>query len=140
LKLSLSVSALLYPTESRDKVLSGISMLFPALEFEETDVSAGISKLTGRGDESNLEVFRRRLREQRILDAARSVFASQCGDGFLEFSLNKQVATVGVISFPASSEPLGSIHVRIEAVDVQRVIDWLAPPTEDGVPVFEIEL
>ena len=43
---------------------------------------------------------------------------------------------MGKINFPLEEEPLGSIHVQITGDD--QVIDWLAPRTENGVPVHEI--
>ena len=45
---------------------------------------------------------------------------------------------MGVVNFPPEEEPLGSIHVQIKGDD--RVIDWLSPMTENGVPVEEIDL
>ena len=44
---------------------------------------------------------------------------------------------MGAVSFPAEEEPLGSIHVRITGGE--RVIDWLAPQTENGIPILETE-
>ena len=43
---------------------------------------------------------------------------------------------MGKINFPLEEEPLGSIHIQITGDD--QVIDWLAPRTENGVPVQEI--
>jgi hypothetical protein len=45
---------------------------------------------------------------------------------------------MGIVSFPAEEEPLGSLHVRITGGE--RVIDWLAPQTEQGIPVMETDL
>jgi predicted RNA binding protein with dsRBD fold (UPF0201 family) len=45
---------------------------------------------------------------------------------------------MGIVSFPPVEEPLGSLHVQITGGE--RVIDWLAPATENGVPVKEIDL
>jgi predicted RNA binding protein with dsRBD fold (UPF0201 family) len=59
------------------------------------------------------------------------------------FMLNKQVAFIGKLNFPAGMESLGSIDVEISADnedELLTIIDWLAPRTEDGEPVMEIEL
>jgi hypothetical protein len=32
------------------------------------------------------------------------------------------------------------LHIQIQATDPERVIDWLAPVTENGVAVEEIDL
>jgi len=140
-KLKLTVSALVYPTETKELVRGAIETLFPGLHFEETMEKRGLCRIAGHGDESNLMVFHRRLREERILTAVRAVFEKVHDDDFLEFMLNKQAATVGVISFPADTvrEPLGTIKVMIEADELESVIDWLAPLTTDRRPAFEIE-
>lgn len=139
MKLRLTISTPLYPTESEELVLAAIGSLFPALSIRKTQ-DAGVVQIIGEGDEENLATFHRLLREQRILDTVRAVLEASRGDNILCFQLNKQAATAGAISFPASTEPLGSIHVKIEAEDIQHVIDWLAPPTREGKPVFEIQL
>ncbi len=73
-----------------------------------------------------------------ILDTARSVMTSgRVGDA-VQFRLSKQAAFMGKVSFPPEEEPLGSLHVQITGGE--RVIDWLAPRTEGGVPVEEIDL
>jgi predicted RNA binding protein with dsRBD fold (UPF0201 family) len=80
----------------------------------------------------------RLLREQEILDTARSVML-QCRVGkTIQFRLNKQAAFMGMVNFPPEEEPLGSIHVQITGDDM--VIDWLSPRTENGVPIEEIDL
>ena len=45
---------------------------------------------------------------------------------------------MGIVSFPPEEEPLGSMHVQI--MGGEMVINWLAPETENGVPINEIEL
>ncbi|MGB3944646.1 MAG: RNA-binding domain-containing protein, partial [Methanothrix sp.] len=101
-------------------------------------LEASESRIEGRGGITALSTFHRLLREQRILDTARSVFlAGRVGDA-LQFRLNKQAATVGRISFPPEEEPLGSIHVEIRGP--QLLVDWLAPRTSEGRPVEEIDL
>jgi predicted RNA binding protein with dsRBD fold (UPF0201 family) len=56
----------------------------------------------------------------------------------IQFRLSKQAAFAGRANFPPEEEPLGSLHVQI--VGGERTIDWLAPATENGVPVREISL
>ena len=45
---------------------------------------------------------------------------------------------MGIVSFPAEEEPLGSLNIRITGGE--RVIDWLAPRTENGLPILEMDL
>jgi len=78
------------------------------------------------------------LRRQKILDTARSVMLGSLVGESIQFQLNKQAALMGKVSFPPEEEPLGSVHVKITGG--RHVIDWLAPQTEKGVPIREIEL
>ena len=57
--------------------------------------------------------------------------------------MNKQVAYARRLNFPADEEPLGSVKVEIETKTpeaMERLIDWLTPPTKNGVPVYELTL
>jgi len=85
-----------------------------------------------------MEQFSERLHEQAILDTARGAFfAEQEGDTFA-FSLKKQAAFVGVVNFSVGDPgELGDVRVRVKVrdPDVERYIDHVAPPTEDGEPV-----
>ncbi|MGC9514557.1 RNA-binding domain-containing protein [Methanocrinis sp.] len=131
--IELSLSAAVRPTESPEKVARALMNLFP-----ETELSVGEGRIEGRGGRESLSTFRRLLREQRILDTARSVMLQgKVGDAF-QFRLNKQAATVSKISFPPEEEPLGSIHVQIRGPET--LIDVLAPETLDGRPTKEIDL
>jgi predicted RNA binding protein with dsRBD fold (UPF0201 family) len=131
--IELSLSAAVRPTESPEKVAGALEMLFPSIEL-----AASESRIEGRGGPKSLSTFHRLLREQRILDTARSVMLhGRVGDA-VQFRLNKQAATVGRVSFPPDEEPLGSIHVEIRGP--KMLIDWLAPETLDGKPIEEIDL
>jgi predicted RNA binding protein with dsRBD fold (UPF0201 family) len=131
--IELTVISPLRPTESPEKVAGALEVIFPGIVLEATE-----TRIEGRGGTEALSTFHRLLREQRILDTARSVFLTgRVGDA-LQFRLNKQAASVGRISFPPEEEPLGSIHVEIRGP--QLLVDWLAPRTVDGRPVEEIDL
>ena len=82
----------------------------------------------------------RLLRSQKILDAARSVLQRGISGNATQFQISKQAAYMGMVSFPPQEEPLGSLHIRILATEGERVIDWLAPVTENGEAVEEIDL
>ncbi|HOO55119.1 MAG TPA: RNA-binding domain-containing protein [Methanothrix sp.] len=131
--IELSLAASVRPTESPEKVAGAVENLFPKIELVASD-----NRIEGRGGAESLLTFHRLLREQRILDTARSVMLQgRVGDA-VQFRLNKQAATVSRINFPPEEEPLGSIHVQIRGPET--LIDWLAPRTSEGKPVEEIEL
>jgi predicted RNA binding protein with dsRBD fold (UPF0201 family) len=128
------------PTEVQEKVETAILNFFPiSLELQER----AIPRLYGEGDFESLRRLHLNLREERILDTARRLFLNGIQGYKTRFRLNKQVAFIGKLNFPAGEESLGSIDVEISADNEEElltIIDWLAPQTVDGEPVMEIEL
>jgi uncharacterized protein len=131
--IEISVHALVRPTERLEKVVSAIEKIFPGLIMDIRE-----DRIEAYDGPDSLKNFHKLLREQKILDTARLVMTNGLIGDTLQFRLNKQAALMGYVNFPPEDEPLGSIHVQITGKE--RVIDWLAPQTEDGVPVDEIEL
>jgi uncharacterized protein len=120
------------PTERVDKVVSSAEKIFPGLTMDIRE-----DRIEAYGGIEALMTLHNMLRDQQILDTARSVILDgQIGKTF-QFRLNKQAAFMGIINFPPEEEPLGSIHVQIACED--RLLDWLAPKTENGIPVDEID-
>ncbi len=116
-----------------EKVVSAIEKIFPGLIM---DIRG--DRIEAYDGPDALQTFHTLLREQQILDTARSVMlAGRVGDA-IQFRLNKQAAFMGTVSFPPEEEPLGSLHVQIKGG--KRLVDWLAPETKDGVPIEEIDL
>ena len=111
-------------TEDPRKVERAITNLFPGLE---TRTEEGTIVATG----DSVERFGERLREQRIRSAARAVLVANRSGTKVEFSLNKQVAFVGKISF-GSGSPLGDIEVEIEDENIDQLVDSIAPRLEGG--------
>jgi len=131
--IELSARVAVRPTESPEKVAGALEMLFSGIELATSE-----NRIEGRGGAKSLSTLHRLLREQRILDTARSVMLhGKVGDS-IQFRLNKQAASVGKVSFPPGEEPLGSIHVEIRGPET--LIDWLAPETFEGRPIEEIDL
>ena len=85
------------------------------------------------------------IRKEEIIDTANTAFVegvNECECSTTVY-LNKQAAFMKHLSFPADIEPLGSIELKIEAEtpeELQNIIDWLTPPTKDGVPLFELKI
>jgi len=129
--IEVSVYSRVRPTEKVDKVVLAIENIFPGLTMDIRD-----DRIDSHGGIESLKTFHELLREQQILDTSRSVMLHGRLGESIQFRLNKQAALMGKINFPLGEEPLGSIHVQITGDDL--VIDWLAPKTENGVPVQEI--
>lgn len=139
--ISVEVSAPVHPTEDRELVQAALGKIFAGLEYQLKESEGMVPRLVGFGDETSLTWLHELLRSRKILDTARS--RMHIDKGIVAFTLNKQAAWVGKVSFPADDEPLGSIWVEITThskEDAQRLVDWLAPPTEEGRPMFDIDL
>lgn len=110
-----------YPTEDRDKVARAITNVFPDAVIQGDDPMIAHS--------SSLETFRDLLKRQRIRDAARAVLRRGLKRGSASFVLNKQVASVGKVSFSEESHALGDIEVILSSDDMQALIDSLVTET-----------
>ena len=135
------VEADIRPTESEEKVKEALLRIIePDTISIEGEYGTRRIIMEARSLRS-LERLRRLLRTERILDAARKVMRRGVQGGRLVFRLHKQALTVGRLSFVGSDSesPMGAVVVVVEHPDPKRVVDWLAPPTVRGRPVFEIE-
>ncbi len=121
------------PTERVERIVKAIENIFPGLSknIHENFIDA----YDGLG---SMQKLHRILREQRILDVARSIMITGKVRDIIEFDISKQAAFMGILSFPPEEEPLGSIHVQIKGDE--RLLEWLAPKTENGAPIAEIDL
>jgi hypothetical protein len=114
-----------FPTEDPDRVLSAMINIFPESEVRESEM--GFLATT-----NSLERFKELLRSLRILDTARSVLMRGRSENRTEFSLNKQVAFMGKVSFVDGTVPLGTIDIVLEDDRLEQLIDDIAPTTVDG--------
>jgi predicted RNA binding protein with dsRBD fold (UPF0201 family) len=139
--ITIEVSAPVNPTEDIGKVQEAIENIFTGLEFQFQEREGMKPRLLGSGNHEALIKLHELIRCRKILDTARTNIGIR--GNIVTFLLNKQAAFVGKVSFPPGDEPLGSIWVEIVTQspdEAMKVVDWLAPPTEEGKPQFEIEL
>ncbi len=120
--LEITIETEINPTEDVEKIKNAILSIFPDARFE---ILAG--EIIARS--SSLENFGKILKEERIRDAARSVLLGNLYDDEIVFSINKQVATVGKISFSVGNAPLGDIKITIKGENLKELIDIIAPDT-----------
>ena len=119
----------LLPTEDPNKVERAVLNLFPD----------GISERLEREivvRATSLDRFKQLIRNHRILDSTRKVMLRGAEAGSTSFSLNKQVAFVGKISFLEEQAPLGGIEVTIEDDDITALVDQVAPVTVNGEEII----
>jgi Uncharacterized protein conserved in archaea len=121
------------PTESADRVAAAVRELFPTADCEVID-----GALLARS--RSLEHLSVHLHRQRILDTARMAIAVSDSDQRLRFRLNKQAATVDLLNFAVGTPPeLGVLEVTVHLPrgGAAALLDSLAPPTADGVPLTD---
>jgi predicted RNA binding protein with dsRBD fold (UPF0201 family)/cytidylate kinase len=132
--VNIRITTLVYPTEDEEKVMAAIRNLFPDAEIV---IRNGV--LTAKAE--NLHRIRELLRKQKILDTARSEFLKGIRNNSIIVYINKQIATASKINFTDENAVLSPLCVefRIRGIDIERFIDYLAPPTKDGKPIMELD-
>ncbi len=120
--ITISIYTRVYPTESVEKIKNAILTIFPDSQFS-------FSSDTLKGISHDISTFAKLLKEQRIRDTARGVLLGNLRGNVVEFRINKQVATVGKVSFSVGNVPLGDIKVVVEGENLAQVIDEIAPDT-----------
>ena len=134
------VEAEVRPTENVEKVKRAVLNIVNADHVEVVDLGGGYRMVVAEAYSlRGLARLHERLRQERILDAARGYMLRGIEGGVLVFKLNKQAAYVGRISFIDldAEAPMGPIVVTVEDTDPRAVVDWLAPPTRMGRPIYE---
>ena len=128
------------PTEDVEKVKRAILNVFTPDSLEVMDLGNEYRLVVAEAYSlRGLMKLHERLRLERILDAARGYLLRGIDRGVLVFKLNKQAAYVGRISFidMDAEAPLGPIVFTVETGDPRAVVEWLAPPTRMGRPIYE---
>ncbi|MCW4038785.1 MAG: hypothetical protein NWF13_08640 [Candidatus Bathyarchaeota archaeon] len=115
------------PTEDLEKVKTAITNFFPTASIDVTLGDRQSSLVATTEGVKGLAEFSSRLRQERILTAARRIFRRGREGNYITFYLNKQVAYVQRISFcnPYGESPLGTIEVKIMCENPKELIDWL---------------
>jgi len=117
-----------FPTEDPARVEKAVLKIFPGSEVERS--ADGIVARTG-----DLGRFKELVRNHRILDATRGVMLRGTSGTTTSFSLNKQAALSGKVSFLDGKVALGGIQVEIEDQELEALIDEVAPVTVNGEEV-----
>ena len=137
------IEAEVRPTEDVDKVLKAVSTVAKVDNARVEELGKGYRMIIVEStDISVLKPLYDVLRRQRVLDTAREyVYRHRQGET-VTLMLNKQAAYQGHISFVEnpSESPMGPIVVTILSPQIDKIIDWLAPRTAHGKPLWEIEM
>ncbi|RLF15409.1 MAG: hypothetical protein DRJ97_04070 [Thermoprotei archaeon] len=137
-----TVTVELHPTEDEDKVRRAVENVLEASEWRVEEEGDGLKRLVAASTLHGLNRMREKLRRQRTLDAARYMMKRFSTPDKLVFYLHKQAAYAGYVVFclPEGESPLGPIEVVVEAQDLKKALDWLAPPTSEGKPKYEVPM
>lgn len=131
--MKVRVEAPVRPTEVPERVVAAVTQFLPDATLE---TSPGRVVATG----THLDMLRKRVWELRIIDTFRGKF-HHGGDAerrTVRFTLSKQAAYAGKVSFPPRPHALGDLEwtVELEAGDPWKDTEalgwWLAPETRDG--------
>ena len=125
---SVKIKCPVKPSEDEEKVRSAILSIFP-----DADLSMNDGLYEGS---ASLDRFSKLIRKQKILDATRAVLITNVRGNTTTMMINKQVATVGKVSFADRRPVLGALEVFIEDDDIIGLIDRVAPVTVDGEEVI----
>ncbi|MCS3923959.1 RNA-binding domain-containing protein [Methanosalsum natronophilum] len=142
--IKIEVTTVVNSTEDVSIVKRAINNVFVAVKIEDfvSDEKHGIKAI---GNLRSLLPLHDLLRKQKVLDATRKDLEKNKSEDGLEtyLMISKQVATIGKINLSDFSEPLGPIIIKVMSSvkeEVEHLIDWLAPMTDNGVPVTEISI
>ncbi len=125
------VTAPLHATEVPERVEQAVAAFWPDLEIHAAD-----GRIEGTGN--NVDAFRDRVWELRIIDTVRGQMLHRCKGATTTFWLSKQAALHDRISFPPSPHALGEIDVTLTVEpgdpwgDAEALVWWLCPETADG--------
>ena len=138
--IKITVKVDIFPTENVNKVKKALLNVFEPEKMKLVNMGKHKRIVATAHSSTSLMKMYYKLREERILDAARQYLKLGTNGNKIVFSLHKQAAYVGVVSFCDSeiSSPLGPIMFEVETDDPSTFINWLAPRTIRGSPIREI--
>ena len=133
------------PTEEVEKVMRAVSNLldFRRDEVKLEDLGSGFMMLIGESRRiSVLLPLHSLARRDRVLDTLRKYMLSNMSGNTMTLKFHKQTAYAGHISLLTYDDesPLGPIVVTISSDKLREIVDWLAPRTRKGVPLWENEV
>jgi hypothetical protein len=142
--IKIRVEAEVRPTEDIEKVKRCINNIIDIQDLRIAEIDQGANKLLVGEARKITPLFKlyELLRRERILDAARHAMISSKQGNMLMLRFHKQSAFAGHVSLVTFDEesPMGPITLTIISDKIDDIIDWLAPKTSKGRPLWEKEV
>lgn len=119
------------PTEDPDKVRTAVTAFWPDMKCRDDG-----RQTVGEGND--LDAFRNRVWEQKIIDTVRTALLDGVEPRGVRFRLSKQAALSNKVSIPADRHALGDLDIKLTLQDgdpwddAEALCWWLCPATEDG--------
>jgi len=135
MKPILTIKIPVYATESRNKVEKCISNLLGYLpEIEKIETTEYTMLKSKDAKIESLQKFFDHIRQAKVLDTVRKCAVINNKNNNLIFNLHKQALYVNKISVITSdtSSPLGNLQIIINSNNPIRILEWIAPKTEEG--------
>ena len=108
----------IHPTESKNKIRTAITNMFPDANFEKDAVR--ILRATAKG----LDTIKERIANQQIRASARKLLLKGVREDHLLFILSKQAAFAGRVSF-SNDGPLGDLVVIVRTDEAEEVVEYI---------------
>ncbi|BBG23577.1 RNA-binding domain-containing protein [Sulfuracidifex tepidarius] len=134
-----TVVAEVKPSELKERVINAVSNFLIYEKVKEDSLDLSLVLTFESSSLKSLMKVHRALREEKILDASRKYLLRGLEGNTITFMIHKQAAAARVLTFVDSEEesPLGPIKFFIKSDKAKDVIDWLAPKTSHGRPLWE---
>jgi len=135
MKVNVSIKVPFYPTENKDKVIECVQNLIGETpDFQEESMEDYKLLVTNDINVRLIENFFNFIRNAEILDSVRRCSSIDYSESSLIFSFHKQALYIGKIAVITSdtSSPLGNVELWIKGRDPEKILDWIAPQTEEG--------
>ncbi|MGQ4833344.1 MAG: RNA-binding domain-containing protein [Candidatus Asgardarchaeia archaeon] len=141
--VSIRIRAEVTKTEDIQKVIKAIKNAVTLTE-DELDILTEDDKLIIIGEKmtlNSIEALHDLIRQDRVIDAIRKALRRSRIGNLVSLKLNREALFSKHINlFAEDSDILPPIEIVIASDEIEKIIDWLAPPTKNGKPLFELRI
>ncbi len=141
---SIKVRAEVIKTEDTQKIIKAIKNAVSITEDEirlESENDKLVIVIEKKATAAIIEPLHNLIRQDKVIDAVRKVLKRNRIGNITSIKLNREALYSKHINlFSDDSDILPPIELIIASDNIDKIIDWLAPPTKDGKPVFELKI